>query len=308
MKKFLAFLLAALLLCLPAAAFAQVSPTLEELTADFGYSVQVIKYALVTKEKGLYDYIPANSAQAANGVDVYWAVRLEVRQPSQAVRDHAVVEIQTTALGNVPTSVTIPVGDLETGAYYYSYTGQEPGCFREDGFYAHTWLGTRHISPTPVLSGRCLDTETVRVTAQVSVEIPLGDAFQVGPYDVTIADGPDGVAQRIITFRETAQSNLVAGMFLLDNKSIVTDFIASSADYADAFQEADTQAPAFAPGAGESLLAWLGGGDAAGLQDSIANGTMCMSDENIAQAFGFSFQDEATITWEAATKPLFTSG
>lgn len=126
MKKFLAFLLAALLLCLPAAAFAQVSPTLEELTADFGYSVQVIKYALVTKEKGLYDYIPANSAQAANGVDVYWAVRLEVRQPSQAVRDHAVVQIQTTALGNVPTSVTIPVGDLETGAYYYSYTGQEP--------------------------------------------------------------------------------------------------------------------------------------------------------------------------------------
>ena len=63
-----------------------------------------------------------------------------------------------------------------------------------------------------------------------------------------------------------------------------------------------------APAAGESLLAWLGGGDAAGLQDSIANGTMCMSDENIAQAFGFSFQDEATITWEAATKPLFTSG
>ena len=139
-------------------------------------------------------------------------------------------------------------------------------------------------------------------------EIPLSDAFQIGPYDVTIADGPDGVAQRIITFRETAQSNLVAGMFLLDNKSIVTDFIASSADYADAFQEADTQAPAFAPGAGESLLAWLGGGDAAGLQDSIANGTMCMSDENIAQAFGFSFLDEATITWEAATKPLFTSG
>src|SRR5699024_121369 len=171
----------------PAAAFAQVSPTLEELTADFGYSVQVIKYALVTKEKGLYDYIPANSAQAANGVDVYWAVRLEVRQPSQAVRDHAVVQIQTTALGNVPTSVTIPVGDLDTGAYYYSYTGQEPGCFREDGFYAHPWLGTRHISPTPVLSGRCLDTETVQVSAQVSVEIPLSDAFQIGPYDVTIA-------------------------------------------------------------------------------------------------------------------------
>lgn len=307
MKKFLAFLLAALLLCLPAAAFAQVSPTLEELTADFGYSVQVIKYALVTKEKGLYDYIPANSAQAANGVDVYWAVRLEVRQPSQAVRDHAVVQIQTTALGNVPTSVTIPVGDLDTGAYYYSYTGQEPGCFREDGFYAHPWLGTRHISSTPVLSGRCLDTETVRVTAQVSVEIPLGDAFQVGPYDVSIEAGPDGVAQRIITFRETAQSNLVAGMFLLDRQDMVTGFVASSADYAAAFQDA-AQAPAFVPGGGETLLAWLGGGDDAGLQDSIANGTMCMSDENIAQAFGFSFQDEATITWEAATKPLFTSG
>ena len=307
MKKFLAFLLAALLLCLPAAAFAQSTPSLEELTADFGYSVQVIKYALVTKEKGLYDYIPANSAQAANGVDVYWAVRLEVRQPSQAVRDHAVVEIQTTALGNVPTSVTIPVGDLDTGAYYYSYTGQEPGCFREDGFYAHPWLGTRHISPTPVLSGRCLDTETVQVTAQVSVEIPLGDAFQVGPYDVTIEAGPDGVANRVVTFREH-DGGAAAGMFLLDREDFVTAFIASSADYADAFQEADTQAPAFAPGAGESLLAWLGGGDAAGLQDSIANGTMCMSDENIAQAFGFSFQDEATITWEAATKPLFTSG
>lgn len=307
MKKFLAFLLAALLLCLPAAAFAQVSPTLEELTADFGYSVQVIKYALVTKEKGLYDYIPANSAQAANGVDVYWAVRLEVRQPSQAVRDHAVVEIQTTALGDVPASVTIPVGDLETGAYYYSYTGQEPGCFREDGFYAHPWLGTRHISPTPVLSGRCLDTETVQVSAQVAVEIPLSDAFQIGPYDVTIADGPDGVAQRIITFRETAQSNLVAGMFLLDNKSIVTDFIASSADYAAAFQDA-AQAPAFVPGGGETLLAWLGSGDAAELRASIQSGNMCMSETNMAEAFGFSFQDEATITWEAATKPLFTSG
>lgn len=305
MKKFLAFLLAALLLCLPAAAFAQVSPTLEELTADFGYSVQVIKYALVTKEKGLYDYIPANSAQAANGVDVYWAVRLEVRQPSQAVRDHAVVQIQTTALGNVPTSVTIPVGDLDTGAYYYSYTGQEPGCFREDGFYAHTWLGTRHISPTPVLSGRCLDTETVRVTAQVSVEIPLGDAFQVGPYDVTIEAGPDGVANRVVTFRESGGA--AAGMFLLDREDFVTAFIASSADYAAAFQDA-AQAPAFVPGGGETLLAWLGSGDAAELRASIQSGNMCMSETNMAEAFGFSFQDEATITWEAATKPLFTSG
>ena len=305
MKKFLAFLLAALLLCLPAAAFAQVSPTLEELTADFGYSVQVIKYALVTKEKGLYDYIPANSAQAANGVDVYWAVRLEVRQPSQAVRDHAVVQIQTTALGNVPTSVTIPVGDLDTGAYYYSYTGQEPGCFREDGFYAHPWLGTRHISSTPVLSGRCLDTETVRVTAQVSVEIPLGDAFQVGPYDVTIEAGPDGVANRVVTFRESGGA--AAGMFLLDREDFVTAFIASSADYAAAFQDA-AQAPAFVPGGGETLLAWLGSGDAAELRASIQSGNMCMSETNMAEAFGFSFQDEATITWEAATKPLFTSG
>lgn len=306
MKKFLAFLLAALLLCLPAAAFAQVSPTLEELTADFGYSVQVIKYALVTKEKGLYDYIPANSAQAANGVDVYWAVRLEVRQPSQAVRDHAVVQIQTTALGNVPTSVTIPVGDLDTGAYYYSYTGQEPGCFREDGFYAHTWLGTRHISPTPVLSGRCLDTETVRVTAQVSVEIPLGDAFQVGPYDVTIEAGPDGVANRVVTFRESG-GGAAAGMFLLDREDFVTAFIASSADYAAAFQDA-AQAPAFVPGGGETLLAWLGSGDAAELRASIQSGNMCMSETNMAEAFGFSFLDEAAITWEAATKPLFTSG
>lgn len=306
MKRYLAFLLAALTLCLPAAAFAQASPTLEELTADFGYSVQVIKYALVTKEKGLYDYIPANSAQAANGVDVYWAVRLEVRQPSQAVRDHAVVEIQTTALGDVPTSVTIPVGDLETGAYYYSYTGQEPGCFREDGFYAHTWLGTRHISPTPVLSGRCLDTETVRVSAQVAVEIPLGDAFQAGPYDVTIASGPEGVASRVITFRETA-SGSVAGMFLLDREDFVTAFIASSADYAAAFP-AEAQAPAFVPGGGETLLAWLGSGDAAELRASIQSGNMCMSETNMAEAFGFSFLDEATITWEAATKPLFTSG
>lgn len=306
MKKFLAFLLAALMLCLPAAAFAQSTPTLEELTADFGYSVQVIKYALVTKEKGLYDYIPANSAQAANGVDVYWAVRLEVRQPSQAVRDHAVVEIQTTALGDVPASVTIPVGDLETGAYYYSYTGQEPGCFREDGFYAHTWLGTRHISPTPVLSGRCLDTETVRVTAQVSVEIPLGDAFQVGPYDVTIEAGPDGVANRVVTFREH-DGGAAAGMFLLDREDFVTAFIASSADYAAAFQDA-AQAPAFVPGGGETLLAWLGSGDAAELRASIQSGNMCMSETNMAEAFGFSFQDEATITWEAATKPLFTSG
>lgn len=305
MKRYLAFLLAALMLCLPAAAFAQASPTLEELTADFGYSVQVIKYALVTKEKGLYDYIPANSAQAANGVDVYWAVRLEVRQPSQAVRDHAVVEIQTTALGDVPASVTIPVGDLETGAYYYSYTGQEPGCFREDGFYAHTWLGTRHISPTPVLSGRCLDTETVRVTAQVSVEIPLGDAFQVGPYDVTIEAGPDGVANRVVTFRESGGA--AAGMFLLDREDFVTAFIASSADYAAAFQDA-AQAPAFVPGGGETLLAWLGSGDAAELRASIQSGNMCMSETNMAEAFGFSFQDEATITWEAATKPLFTSG
>lgn len=306
MKRCFAFLLAALMLCLPAAAFAQASPSLEELTADFGYSVQVIKYALVTKEKGLYDYIPANSAQAANGVDVYWAVRLEVRQPSQAVRDHAVVEIQTTALGDVPASVTIPVGDLETGAYYYSYTGQEPGCFREDGFYAHTWLGTRHISPTPVLSGRCLDTETVRVTAQVSVEIPLGDAFQVGPYDVSIEAGPDGVANRVVTFREH-DGGAAAGMFLLDREDFVTAFIASSADYAAAFQDA-AQAPAFVPGGGETLLAWLGSGDAAELRASIQSGNMCMSETNMAEAFGFSFQDEATITWEAATKPLFTSG
>ena len=305
MKKCLAFLLATLMLGLPGAAFAQSTPTLEELTADFGYSIQVIKYALVSKDKGLYDYIPANSAQAANSVDVYWAVRLEVREPSQAVREHAVVQIQTTALADVPSTVTIPVGDLETGAYYYSYTGQEPGCFREDGFYAHPWLGTRHISPTPVLSGRCLDTETVQVTAQVSAQIPLGDAFQAGPYDVTIASGPEGVASRVITFRETA-SGSVAGIFLLDRQDMVTGFVASRDGYAAAFQDA-AQAPAFVPGGGETLLAWLGSGDAAELRASIQSGNMCMSETNMAEAFGFSFQDEATITWEAATKPLFTS-
>lgn len=305
MKKCLAFLLAALTLCLPAAAFAQSTPALEDLSADFGYSIQVIKYALVTKEKGLYDYIPANSAQAANGVDVYWAVRLEVRQPSQAVRQHAVVQIQTTALADLPTSVTIPVGDLETGAYYYSYTGQEPGCFREDGFYAYPWLGTRHISSTPVLSGRCLDTETVQVSAQVSVQIPLGDAFQAGPYDVTISDGPDGVASRVLTFRETA-SGSVAGMFLLDRQDMVAGFVASIADYAAAFPDA-AQAPDFTTDGGDALLAWLGSGDAAGLRAAMDGGNMCMSDANLAEAFGFSFLDEASITWEAATKPLFTS-
>ena len=133
----------------------------------------------------------------------------------------------------------------------------------------------------------------------------MGAASQEGPYDVTIEAGPDGVANRVVTFRESGGA--AAGMFLLDREDFVTAFIASSADYAAAFQDA-AQAPAFVPGGGETLLAWLGSGDAAELRASIQSGNMCMSETNMAEAFGFSFLDEATITWEAATKPLFTSG
>ena len=179
-KRLLAFILVvALALCFAGSASAfswekPAQPTPEEI----GYSIQVIKCTLVTGEAGSSYYNVDDNAVAVNGADVYWAVKLTVDNPSNQIKSTAYADVEISGLG-LSSVKAIPLSGLDSGVYYFMPSGA-------GGYFQKIETIIANGGQSPVQATRCTDTQTAKVTAQVYSERVLGEAFNVGDYDVQV--------------------------------------------------------------------------------------------------------------------------
>ena len=180
MKRLLAFILVvamALAFAGSASAFSWEKPA-QPTPEEIGYSIQVIKCTLVTGEAGSYYYNLDDNAVAVNGADVYWAVKLTVDNPSNQIKSTAYADVEISGLG-LSSVKAIPLSGLDSGVYYFMPSGA-------GGYFQKIETIIANGGQSPVLATRCTDTQTAKVTAQVYSERVLGEAFNVGDYDVQV--------------------------------------------------------------------------------------------------------------------------
>ena len=180
MKRLLAFILVvALALCFAgsASAFSWEKPA-QPTPEKIGYSIDVLKCTLVTGAAGSYYYNVDDNAVAVNGADVYWAVKLTVDNPSNQIKSTAYADVEISGLG-LSSVKAIPLSGLDSGVYYFMPSGA-------GGYFQKIETIIANGGQSPVLATRCTDTQTAKVTAQVYSERVLGEAFNVGDYDVQV--------------------------------------------------------------------------------------------------------------------------
>ena len=180
MKRLLAFILVvamALAFAGSASAFSWEKPA-QPTPEEIGYSIQVIKCTLVTGEAGSYYYNLDDNAVAVNGADVYWAVKLTVDGPADLIQSTAYADVEISGLG-LSSFKAIPLSGLDSGVYYFIPSGA-------GGYFQKIETIIANGGQSPVLATRCTDTQTAKVTAQVYSERVLGEAFNVGDYDVQV--------------------------------------------------------------------------------------------------------------------------
>ena len=180
MKRLLAFILVvamALAFAGSASAFSWEKPA-QPSPEEIGYDIEVIKCVLVTGAAGSYYYNVDDTAVAVNGADVYWAVKLTVDNPSNQIKSTAYADVEISGLG-LSSVKAIPLSGLDSGVYYFMPSGA-------DGYFQKIETIIANGGQSPVLATRCTDTQTAKVTAQVYSERVLGEAFNVGDYDVQV--------------------------------------------------------------------------------------------------------------------------
>ena len=180
MKRLLAFILVvamALAFAGSASAFSWEKPAPPD-PEKIGYSIDVLKCTLVTGEAGSSYYNVDDTAVAVNGADVYWAVKLTVDNPSNQIKSTAYADVEISGLG-LSSVKAIPLSGLDSGVYYFMPSGA-------GGYFQKIETIIANGGQSPVLATRCTDTQTAKVTAQVYSERVLGEAFNVGDYDVQV--------------------------------------------------------------------------------------------------------------------------
>lgn len=143
-----------------------------------GYSIDVLKCTLVTGAAGSYYYNVDDNAVAVNGADVYWAVKLTVDGPADLIQSTAYADVEISGLG-LSSFKAIPLSGLDSGVYYFIPSGA-------GGYFQDIETILANGGHSPVQATRCTDTQTAKVTARVYSERVLGDAFNVGDYDVRL--------------------------------------------------------------------------------------------------------------------------
>lgn len=180
MKRLIAFILVvALALCFAgsASAFSWEKPAPPD-PEKIGYSIDVLKCTLVTGAAGSYYYNVDDNAVAVNGADVYWAVKLTVDGPADLIQSTAYADVEISGLG-LSSFKAIPLSGLDSGVYYFIPSGA-------GGYFQDIETILANGGRSPVQATRCTDTQTAKVTARVYSERVLGDAFNVGDYDVRL--------------------------------------------------------------------------------------------------------------------------
>ena len=142
-----------------------------------GYSIDVLKCTLVTGAAGSYYYNMDDNAAAVNGADVYWAVKLTVDGPSDLIRSTAYADVEISGLA-MSSVKAIPLNALDDGVYYFIPSAGD--------YFQKIDTILANGGRSPVQATRCTDTQTAKVTARVYSERVLGDAFNVGDYDVRL--------------------------------------------------------------------------------------------------------------------------
>ncbi len=179
MKRLLAFVFVVTLafsFAGSASAFSWEKPA-QPTPEKIGYSIDVLKCTLVTGAAGSYYYNVDDNAVAVNGADVYWAVKLTVDGPADLIQSTAYADVEISGLA-MSSVKSVPLNALDDGVYYFIPSAG-------DYFQKIDTIIANGVH-SPVQATRCTDTQTARVTAQVYSERVLGEAFNVGDYDVRL--------------------------------------------------------------------------------------------------------------------------
>ena len=268
MKKIFAIALAVVMvlsIASVASAFTWAKPA-DSTPADYGYTIDVIKYTRMTGEIGSYSMQANDAATAVNNAPVYFAVKLDVTDDEY--RADTAITLSASGLDMSFGRVRVPAG---TGTFYLVRSG--------DG-YAFTKVEDMTARQTPFIETTCLDTDTAKVSAKVAIERPFGAGnwFQAGDYSVEVTD-------TTVTFSKTAGEYV---RFVRNSDGLVTSVDTNLTNPQDLI----------------TLYAWLNNGDADSIKAAIANKEMYMTNPNLYAAFGYSYSQSDSITWQANSVPI----
>ena len=288
MKKIFAIALAVVMvlsIASVAGAFNWAKPA-DSTTADnFGYYIDVIKFTRSTGELGSSYFNADDAATAVNGADVYYAIKLVVDGPSNSIKENAKADVTFTALEGTATRAEIDLSKLDDGVYYYA--ADTATKFKPITYFVENNLAMNYTAETPVYASRCLDTATAKVSAKVYADRPFGTVFNAGNYDVLI-----NTAATQVTFLEANSRGATASViavFTLNGDGLVTGVTLGAKGTSTNIIE---------------LYRWLNNGDADSIEDAIANKEMYMTKANLRAAFGFSYSQSDSITWNANSTPI----
>ncbi|MEA4969381.1 MAG: hypothetical protein VB051_02505 [Candidatus Pelethousia sp.] len=262
------------------------------------YKIEVVKLANESGAIGSTKLIEAPAANAANHASVYFYIRLTVAgaaddiAAADDIQKNARADVSFTALRDfftdideLPCVTGIDLSDLDNGVYYFNVTGQA-----EDGGTPATWflpitgaLANSSYSRAAI-ECRCLDSATAKAYAKVyskrpfSGKLPNGGSgpvpFACGGYWIWVAE--DG----LIGFADHDYKNVLV---FTRNKS--------TGQITQATVGAHNTDANFVVG----LYTYLGfaGSD-------VEAGSIYMTDDNLRAAFGFDYQGESFVTWDAS--------
>ena len=281
MKKIFAIALAVVMvlsIASVASAFTWAKPA-DSTTADnFGYNIDVIKFTRSTGTLGSSYFNADEAATAVNGADVYWAIKLTVNSPSDSIKANAYVDVTFTALEGMESfSKSTVIRDLANGVYYYG--GNTVG-FQPISYFVSNNLNMNYTAETPVFATRCLDTATAKITAKVYSERPLETAFIVGNYCIEVNGN-------LINFFKDDKVTLIA-QFTRNDDGLIT-----AVAYGDA-GDAETM----------KLYEWLNNGSATDFRKAVENKEVYMTNSNLRAAFGYSYSQSDSATWNANSTPI----
>ena len=292
MKKIFAIALAVVMvlsIASVASAFVWTKPA-DTTTADnFGYSIDVIKFTRSTGELGSSYFNADDAATAVNGADVYYAIKLVVDNPSDDVKKLARADVSFTAIDGVESKTNISLKSLSDGIYYYGkIKGNGEFNFYTIDKYVSNALKMNATAETPVFAARCLDTDTAKVAAKVYSKINLWKTYP----SIEKALSVGGFK---VVFNKDAKA---IGFFADDDTRIVTFFLNGDSLVTKAEIYARSDNKLF------ELYRWLNNGDAQAIEAAINNKEMYMTNDNLLAAFGWSYSQSDSVTWNANSTPI----
>ena len=269
MKKFLAIALTVVMVigvASSAMAFKWVGPAAKTDAQAFGYKVDVIKFTRSTGSIGSSSFNIDSTATAVNGADVYFAVKVTVPDldKDKAVRKNAKLEVKATGINVLSPISTESLANYDAGIYYVYPDGK-----------LHTVA-----NGSPVFVLRCLDTDTANVSAKITSEFDLSASFVHGDYEIEVTTNE-------VTFYELGSKSWLATF-----KRNIDGKVLSVEDSGGDSQKVLT------------LYRWLDSSSADAIYEAIDNDEMYMTNANLRAAFGWSYKNTSTASWNASSTPI----